>query len=218
MAFESEEEQLEAIKRWLQKNGLPVVLGIVVVVAATFGWRAWQSHQFEQSAQASVVYQRMMAGLQQSAVNAKDVEAMKVVQTASDKLIKNWPDSAYADYAHLALAKQAVMRADYKQAIDQLQQTTAKPANDALKHVASLRLARLYIETGELDKALDLVTGSYPEAWQGQALELKGDILFQQKKPDEARQAYESAKSAYQGSANTSNRLDMKINRLKAAS
>lgn len=218
MDFNNEEEQIEAIKEWLRKNGVPVLLGIVVVVGGTFGWRGWQAHQYEQDAAASAVYQQMLTGLQQSSANASDVTAMKAVQDAADQLVKGWPKSSYADYAHLALAKQAVARADYDQAIDQLTQVADKPATKALGYTANLRLARVYVQTGKLDDAKKIVEGFFPEAWQGEALELKGDVLAQQQDMAGAKSAYEAARSAYGATSAAAQRLQMKLNQLEATS
>lgn len=218
MDFNSEEEQVEAIKEWLRKNGLPVLLGIAVVLGGTFGWRGWQAHQYEQNAAASAVYQQMLAGLQQASANPADVDAMKATQAAADQLVKEWPQSSYADYAHLTLAKQAVMRADYDQASDQLQQVADKPATKALGYTANLRLARVLVQTGKLDDAKKIVTGFFPQAWQGEALELKGDVLAQQKDVAGAKSAYEAAVSAYGATNAAAQRLHMKLNQLGAAS
>lgn len=216
MEFDSEEEQIEAIKAWLKTNGLPIVLGIIVVVAATIGWRQWQAHQYKQSAQASVVYAQMQQGLKQ-AVAPGNVKAMKAVQQAADILIREWPKSAYADFGHLALAKQAVKRGDYDQAIDQLKQVADKPATKAQGYTAQLRLARVYVQADKLDDALAVVNTGFPDAWKGQALELKGDILFQQKDTKGAQKAYNAALEAY-GKSNAAGRINMKLNRLKAPS
>lgn len=218
MDFNNEDEQVEAIKEWLRKNGVPVLLGIVVVLAGTFGWRAWQAHQYKQDAAASAVYQQMLAGLQQTGANPADVNAMKAVQDAADQLVHDWPKSSYADYAHLALAQQAAQRADYDQAIDQLQQVAAKPATKALGYVANLRLARVYLQTGKLDDAAKIVDGFFPQAWQGEALELKGDLLSQRKDAKGAKAAYEAAVSAYGQATAAAERLQMKLNQLEATS
>ena len=41
----TEEEQIEAIKRWWKKNGSSLLLGIALALAIVFGWQAWQNHQ-----------------------------------------------------------------------------------------------------------------------------------------------------------------------------
>lgn len=218
MDFDNEEEQLEAIKEWLRKNGVPVLLGIVVVVAGTLGWRAWKTHQYEQNAQASAVYQQLATGLERSAQAPGDTNAAQLVQTTADQLIQSWPKSAYADYARLALAKQAVLRRDYDQAIEQLIRVAQKPATEALGYTAKLRLARVYLETGKLDLAKAQVDGAYPEAWQGESLELKGDVLARQKDTKGAAAAYEAAVSAWAGRGGAAERIQMKMNQLQAAS
>lgn len=215
MSFDSEEEQLEAIKEWLKKNGLPIVLGIVVVLAGTFGWRGWQSHQYQQAAQAAVVYQQMVDGLQRSATNPDDEAAAKVVQANADRLIENWDKSAYADYARLALAKQAVTRNDLDQAADLLQQVAAAPATKDLRHVANLRLVRVYLAAQQLDQAETLLGLSYPEAWQGEQFELTGDLAVQKQDTAAARTAYQQA-LALLPQSDAAVRVQMKLNQLKA--
>ena len=44
----SEEEQIEAFKRWWAENGLQTLLSIVLVVGGYFGWQGWQQHQQDQ--------------------------------------------------------------------------------------------------------------------------------------------------------------------------
>ena len=41
----SEDEQVEAIKQWLKKNGPGIVAGIAIGLAAIGGWRWWQNYQ-----------------------------------------------------------------------------------------------------------------------------------------------------------------------------
>lgn len=217
MSFDTEEEQLEAIKEWLKKNGLPIVLGIVVVLAGTFGWRGWQSHQYQQAAQASVVYQKMLEGLEQSANNPDNEAAAKEVQASADALIANWGKSAYADYARLALAKQAVARNDLDQAADLLQQVANKPATKDLKFVASLRLARVYLAAEQYDQADKTLSLSYPLPWQGEQLELKGDLAVQKDDKETARNAYQQALTLLPQS-DALVRVQMKLNQLKANS
>lgn len=218
MDYESEEEQIEAIKDWLKKNGLSIVLVVVLGLGGSFGWRAWQDHSYQQAASASVVYQQMVNGLQQQAQTPGNKAAGELVVTSANGLIKGWPNSAYADYAHLALAKQAVLVGDYDKASKSLQAVVAKPATKALKYTASLRLAQVYLEADQLDKATALLDMSFPQAWQGRGLELKGDLLAQQQQIDAAKTAYDEAQSAYGNNRQAAERVNMKLNQLKADS
>ncbi len=41
----SEEEQLEALKRWLSENGTSTVVGVVLAISGYLGWGFWQDKQ-----------------------------------------------------------------------------------------------------------------------------------------------------------------------------
>ena len=43
--YRTEEEQIEALKRWWSENGKSIVIGIALAGASVFGWRAWQDQQ-----------------------------------------------------------------------------------------------------------------------------------------------------------------------------
>ena len=56
----TEEEQIEALKRWWDENGKQVILAIVLTVGGYFGWEAYSDHAEEQAAAASLVYQQIL--------------------------------------------------------------------------------------------------------------------------------------------------------------
>mgnify|MGYP000070699675 CR=1 FL=1 len=41
----TEEEQIEAIKRWWKEKGLSTVFQVLVIAALYFGWQGWQKQQ-----------------------------------------------------------------------------------------------------------------------------------------------------------------------------
>ena len=43
MVAETDEEQIEAIKKWFEDNGISLVLAIVLGLGGTFGYRAWEN-------------------------------------------------------------------------------------------------------------------------------------------------------------------------------
>ena len=49
----SEEEQIEAVKRWWAANGMQTILAAVLVVGGYFGWQYWEQEQQLQTDQAS---------------------------------------------------------------------------------------------------------------------------------------------------------------------
>ena len=58
--YQSEEEQVEALRKWWQENGKSTMAAIVVALAASFGWQSWKEHRSTQAEIASSVYQDML--------------------------------------------------------------------------------------------------------------------------------------------------------------
>ncbi len=203
-----EEEQAERIKEWWQKNGTATIVVIVLAIGAMLGWRQWQDHSSGQSAEASKVYETMMTGLGQGG-NADQVRG------AADTLLEEFPSTAYADYAHLALAKLAVDDGNFNGAVEQLDAVAEDAASKELEFTARVRLARVYLQQGDLDAAEQQISRTFPEAWQGQALELKGDIAGAREKWDAARDAYSGALEALDNGA-AKDRVQMKLDDMKS--
>lgn len=65
-AYETEEQQVEAIKSWWKENGKAVVIGGVVGIGAILGWKYYQSSQITAKETASAAYERALTALQAS--------------------------------------------------------------------------------------------------------------------------------------------------------
>ena len=71
--YQTEEEQVEAIKKWWKENGKSVIGGIVLGFAIIGGWKGWQGYQQNQGEAASQVYDAM----RQAAHSAKFDKALE---------------------------------------------------------------------------------------------------------------------------------------------
>jgi predicted negative regulator of RcsB-dependent stress response len=71
-SYRTEEEQLEALKRWWQENGRGIVLGVVLALGLGFGWQAWQTNQQTAAENASILYQQLLQALASPDPNAED--------------------------------------------------------------------------------------------------------------------------------------------------
>ena len=213
----SEEEKIEMLRKWWAENGTSLVVAVLLAVAALIGWRQWQVHQAQTAAQASVIYQGMLDAVSAAQAKPDSKVEMEKARAGAEKLISDYDGSAYADYGRLLLARLAVENADYDKAAEQLQQVIKAPASDTIKWVATLRLARLDVQKGDLDAAEKLISGKLPEAFAGQAGELKGDILVARKDLDGARKAYTEALDKMQTDAHK-RLVQMKIQDLAPAS
>ncbi|WP_231868112.1 MULTISPECIES: tetratricopeptide repeat protein [Alcanivorax] len=204
-----EEEQAELLKEWWQKNGTATIITVVLAVAALIGWREWQDHQGEQSAEASKQYQVMV-----EALTAQEVDEATVNQKA-EALKENFPGSAYANYANLAQARLAVQAGDYESAASLLQSVVDDGATDALIYTARLRLVRVLLQQEAYDKAAAELDNSFPSAFNGMALELRGDLAKARGDHQAATDAYTQALETLQDNGEK-DRVQMKLDDLKS--
>lgn len=208
----TEEEQIEAIKNWWQENGKQTIIALVVVAGGWFGYQGYQGQQIETGEAASAIYQNVLT------LQASDAEEDKgKVQLLLDQLQTEYASTVYADFAGLIKAKQAVEAGDLAAAATELETVKANTSDDATRHLATLRLARVYVSLEKLDLALALVEPKDAGAFSAQYSEIKGDALFAQGDKAGARDAYALAMS--QGQAVDANNpvLKMKLDDLAVA-
>ncbi|WP_162925664.1 YfgM family protein [Isoalcanivorax indicus] len=213
----SEEEQAELLREWWEKNGRVLIVAIVVSVVGLLGWRQWSATQDARAESASTVYSALSRALEQTGAG-EDQSAMAAVREHADRLLEEYPRTTYAAQARLALARLAVMDEDYEEAASQLRAVVDRSPTRAIEQMARLRLARVLLQQGDADGALALVRHDYPEAWRGQALEIRGDALRAQDRRDDARAAYSAALEAMASGEPIRDRVQMKLDDMTPAS
>ena len=92
----TDDEQVEAVKRWAAEYGPWIIGSVVLALAGVTGYRYYLAHQDRQAMAAHEQFQGMTAALQRN-------DEAKARQIA-DGLAKDFPGSPYADQAQLALA------------------------------------------------------------------------------------------------------------------
>lgn len=203
--YATDEEQVEALKHWWDANGMYVVGGIVLGIAALFGWN-WYS-QAEQAAaeESSVFYDTLLTSVAEGETDA--------ARAAFDALQAEHAGSTYAGHAWLAMAKLAMDEGDTDAAIDSLTRMLDTDLHPDLKTIARLRLAQVYFYVERYDDANDVlrpIAGGY----QGARVDaLLGDIEMARGNPDAARVSYEAALAAPPERSN----IDTGLVRLKLA-
>jgi predicted negative regulator of RcsB-dependent stress response len=187
----TEEEQLAQIKDWWQRNGKPLVLGAVIALVLVFGWQFWQKHQINQAQSASVVYQQLLgAALESGEADAAEVSRL------GNLLKKDFAGTHYAQYGSLFVAKVAVESGRLDEAASELRAIVDKPADKTLDELARQRLARVLAAQGKADEAIKLLDGKVDAAFVASREELRGDLLVQLGRNDEAHTAYSKAKES----------------------
>ena len=188
----SEDEELAVMKDWWQRNGKPLVTGGLLALVVVFGWYTWQNYNSKQSQGASMLYQQL---LETSLTPSGQADTARVAEIAG-KLKSEFGGTAYAQFGSLFVAKVAVDAGKLDDAAAELKTVADKPASVTLGEIARQRLARVLAAQNKADDALKLLAGDADKAFLASREELKGDLLVQLGRTDEAHAAYQKAKSA----------------------
>ncbi|HOW74753.1 MAG TPA: tetratricopeptide repeat protein [Candidatus Competibacteraceae bacterium] len=184
----TDDERVEDLKKWWQENGVSIIVGIALGVAAIFGWRYWVSHRDAQANQASLAYDAFI-----EAVEKPDTDQAR---QRGQGLLADFPNSAYAALATLRLAKLAVDNGDQATAIQQLQWVIDHAKLAELQDIARLRLARVFFAAGQLTEAEKLLAHVNTASLTAEREELRGDLALAGNDPAKARTAYAQALAA----------------------
>jgi predicted negative regulator of RcsB-dependent stress response len=189
-SLHTEEEQLEALKRWWEDNGRSTVVAIVIALGGAFGWQAWQGYNVAQRDAASDLYQALLS---QSAAGVTGEQRETLISLA-ERLKVEYPKSTYAQFAALQLARGAVETGNLAQAEAELRWVLgrADPGSDVAL-VTQLRLARVLAAAGDAEQALKILDGVEGDSYAGAYAMARGDILLSLGRDDEAREAYAEA-------------------------
>jgi predicted negative regulator of RcsB-dependent stress response len=208
-AYVSEQEQIQAIKDWLRKYGLSIVIGVAVALIGSYGYRYWQQRQLVLAERASIIYEQMLG----SVIKSQPQQA----QQFADQLMTDYKRTPYADLAGLMLAKNAVKNEKYDVAVDKLQWVIGHARDSALRQIARIRAARLLLAQGKASDALALIKTVDNPTFQPAIDGVRGDILVAQGKKAEARDAYQAALATIPASAMNRMWLQMKSDQLASS-
>lgn len=190
--YRTEEEQLQALRRWWNENGKSTVAIIVIALAAGLGWQAWQRESSDEQAQASDLYQALLRAIDTPA-SSSGPQAVEL----AEQVKAEFSDSSYAQFAALQLAAMAVKEGNLAEAEAQLRWVLGRaPSGSDTAQVAQLRLARVVAAAGNTDQALDILSKADPGAYDASYALAQGDILLAASRKDEARDAYTRAMAA----------------------
>lgn len=185
--YDSEEEQVAALKAWWKENKNSVIIGAVLGVVLILGWNYWQEHKLKQESQASALYSQLLDFVSK---DQKD-SAEKI----SEQIVKQYGSTAYANYATLMQAKLKVAAGDLP-AAKQILAAQMKKGDKALQNVARIELVRLMLATKEYEKGLQLIAEVDPastKSFSASYEELTGDLYVALDRLGEARTAYQNA-------------------------
>jgi predicted negative regulator of RcsB-dependent stress response len=201
--YQTEEQQVEAIKGFWKENGTAVIAGLVLGFAGFIGFNYYKDAQLANEVETSDAYQTVMESAGKNE---------KLFSTSANKFITENKDSSYVSLTAFALAKEAATHKDWPQVAKHLTTAIESATNQGVKAIASVRLARVQIQLEQYTEALATLSVTLPESFKGAVEETKGDAYFKQGKTELARNAYQVALDV-EGQSNNS-ALQMKFNDL----
>lgn len=193
-----DEEQIENLKRFWQDYGTPILVGVTIAVSAFAGWRYWQAEKMTSATKAATVFQEILTASQRSQLNPDDKTASTDVQRLAKTLKDDYTSTPYAINAALLQARHAIDVGDNKEAEKQLRWALDQKPAEAVRVLASTRLARVLSAQKQYDEALAVLQKEKAAGFEPTIEELKGDIYQAQGKLEEARKAYLAAVAALQ--------------------
>ena len=199
--YMTDDEQLEIVKRNIREYGVWILGGVILGVAGLMGWRYFESYQNTQALAAAGKFGEMTTAMQ-----ANDFAKSRSI---ADGIIKDFPNSPYADQAQFALAGIAVDGGKSADAVAPLTQVMTNAKDTDLRQIARLRLARVYIDQGKPDDAIKLLAEGTPGGFAGRYHEVRGDALNAKKDTAGAIAEYKAALSA--NDAGDGSLLELKI-------
>ena len=181
----SEDEQVEALKKWWKENGTAVIIGVAICLSVVVGFWKWREYTENLAYEASDIY----VGFTEALAD-KNTEAQA---NRYETLKKDYSGTSYAVLAAMQMAKLSIANNDLDKAATELKWALDHAGHDAIAHLARVRLARILVAQKKPDEALTLVNGLKPSAFDAEYAEIKGDIYRQKGDVTGARKAYEAA-------------------------
>lgn len=213
----TEEEQVEAIKKWWRENGTSIILALVLGLGGYFGWNYWQDQQQAEADAASSLYNQLVQVVAVSQGQELSEQAKDEFKTLANELKNNFSKTTYGEFGALFAAKFAADEGNFEQAAQELQALLEDSKHEPVKYTAQARLAQLYVQLDKLNEALALVSTAPSQAFTPQFAEVKGDALYRQGNTLEAVKAYQEAQAAAQAQGLDTQNLQRKIDFLASA-
>jgi predicted negative regulator of RcsB-dependent stress response len=189
MAYDLEEqEQIANFKAFWNRFGNLISWVLIIALGSYAGYNFWNSHQRGKAAEASGLYDQLVAAAQ---ANGGANDGAKVQRMAAD-IESKYEGTAYAPMAALGAAKVAFDASDLKTAKAQLQ-WAADHGDDEIKSIARLRLSGVLLDEKAYDEALKVLSGDFLPQFAAEVADRKGDVLVAQNKLAEARTSYQAA-------------------------
>lgn len=179
--YETEEQQVEAIKGFWKENGTAILVGIGIGLAGLFGWQQYNDMVIEGKETKSMAFQSVL----------ESIDSENGL-TEAEAFAKENGDSGYAVLTSLIAAQKAVEKNDFEGAKMHLAMAANNSPSEAIADLAKVRLARIENKLGDTAAALATLDTVVSASYNDQVQEVKGDIYVATKEFDKAKAAYDA--------------------------
>lgn len=206
----ADSEQIEALRDWWRKNGRFVVTGVAIAVLVIVGWWVWNSWQASQARAASELYATVVMAEQKADV--------KAIVNNANSVLTQYPNTAYAALAGLALAKAEFVQQHYAKARQALTRVISQAPDPGFASIARLRLARIQLQQGDAQVALaTLDEAKIAKSFTISAATLRGETYLAMDRIADARVAWQTAQAMSEPGSGRYSLLAMRLASLPSA-
>ena len=204
-----EQEQLDALKAFWNKQGNLITWALVLVLGAFAAWNGWQYWQREQALKAASMFEEL-----DRAAALGDAE--KTGRVFAD-MKERYPRTAFAQQGGLLAAKVQSNKGQADAAKASLTWVAENGLEDELRTVARLRLAAMQADAKQFDDALKTLDAAKTDGFEALVADRRGDVLMAQGKKDAALAAYQAAWKGFSEKVDYRRLVEAKLIALGAA-
>ena len=184
--FLTDQQQAARVRSWVRQYAPSAAVALAIGIGGYFGYDQWQARGEQQTAEASERFEELRDILDSS--NRDGAEELH------QRLLADFPESAYADHARLLMAKEYVDTTRPAMAAEELRELIAGTADSDLRQLARLRLARVYLYMDRPQDGLEVLEAGTPsDSWQPLTEDARGDLHRALGQVEKARTAYQAA-------------------------
>ncbi len=180
----SEKEQIEQIRAWWSEYGGYVIGGLGLGIASLVGWNFYQDSVLGAQLEGSALYETLTGHVVDGSLEEAEIVA--------NQLSIDYAGTTYAAQSKLAMARLYMDKNRDQDAASVLQELLDSDADDAVKHLARARLARVRLYQGDAQAVVDLLEGEESPAFGATYTELLGDAYHALGRIEDAQAAYQS--------------------------
>lgn len=186
MEFETEEQQLEALKKWWKENGKQIIVGTIIGFSLIIGWRYYLDYSQKQTSAASALFEQIISNPDNSIASVDKAAIF-------EKIKKDYSATPYLLSAGLVLAKSYYDAGEKDKALDTFDYVISNSKDKVMTLVAKQRKARVLIDLAKPEEALLVLAVDVDQAFKAIFEELKGDAYTLLGDVEKAKSAFDQA-------------------------